>query len=458
MPDSFRQPLRVAFDATLSHLDSLPTRHVGATASLEELRTALAKPLTDEGVPAETVVAELVHDATPGIHANAGGRFFGWVIGGSVPAALAADWMTSAWDQNAPMYTVSPAASVVEEVAGEWLKELLGIPREASFAFVTGCQMAHVTCLAAARNAVLADRGIDVERVGLAHAPGIRILTSSERHGSVERAVRLLGIGLDAIRDLPVDDDGRLLPETLGSALAEAPDAPTIVILQAGDLNIGAYDDFATLIPIARRYKAWVHVDGAFGLWAAASPRFRHLLSGAETADSWATDGHKWLNVPYDSGFAFVAHAEPHRRSMAHAAAYLKWANSGRNMVDWTPEYSRRARGFATYAAIRQLGRKGIAAMVERCCDSAKAIVNGIGALPGAEVLWEPVINQGLLRFYDDDTRTEDVIARINADGGAFFGGTTWRGKRAMRVSVSNWQTGPAEVAEVIEAAKRVLL
>ena len=312
---------------------------------------------------------------------SAGGRFFGWVIGGVLPAAMAADWLTSAWQQNAALYACSPAASVVEETVGNWLKEILHLPSSASFALVSGCQMAHVTCLAAARHALLARRGWDVEAEGLFGAPPIRILSSSERHGSFERAVRMLGFGHARIRLLPVDTEGRLAPETLAAELEQDPTAPTIVLLQAGDINIGAYDSFATLIPIAKRYEAWVHVDGAFGLWAGASPRLRHLVKGVEQADSWATDGHKWLNVPFDSGFAFVADPEAHRASLSIRAAYLTHATDARDQVDWNPEWSRRARGFPAYAALRQLGRDGLAEVIERCCRHAHSLVMRIGEL-----------------------------------------------------------------------------
>jgi len=278
--------------------------------------------------------------------------------------------------------------------------------------------------------------------------------------------VRLLGLGKANMVDLPVDDDGRLLPATLAAGLDREADRPAIVLLQAGDLNTGAYDLFAELIPIAKRHGAWVHVDGAMGLWAAASPRLRHLLNGAELADSWATDGHKWLNVPYDCGYAFVRDPESHRASMSHRESYLIHDAEARDQMDWNPEWSRRARGFSTYAALRQLGREGVAALVERCCDHARALVLGIGALPGAEVVWEPQINQGLVRFLDPSTaateadhdrRTDHVIARINASGEAFFGGTMWRGRRCMRVSVSNWRTSEADVVRVIRAVASIL-
>ena len=436
-----------------NYLESLGRRPVagGDLALLERLD----RPLSDDGVPPERVIAELAHDADPGIIATAGGRFFGWVIGGAVPSALAGDWLAAAWDQNAAMVACAPAAAKVEEIAGGWLKQILGLPSEASFAFVTGCQMAHVTCLAAARHALLERSGWDVEQRGLPGAPPIRIISSDQRHGTFERAMRLLGFGAANIEYLASDPDGRLPPQVLAEALAKN-NPPAIVLMQAGEINTGAYDSFADLIPIARSHDAWVHVDGAFGLWAAASPRYRHLVKDVDLADSWATDGHKWLNVPHDSGYAFVAHPEPHRASMSHRAAYLTHAEVARDELDWNPDWSRRARGFSTYAALRELGRNGVAALIDRCCDHAGAIVDGIGNLPGVEVLWRPTINQGLVRF-GDDRRTDAVIAAIAATGEAFFTGTTWRGMRAMRVSVCNWQTDDEDVQRTVSAVARVL-
>jgi glutamate/tyrosine decarboxylase-like PLP-dependent enzyme len=452
----FREPLEAAARLALSYLDQLDRLPVAPTASPDELRSRLAKPLNEHGTPATQVITELAADVEGGVMASAGGRFFGWVIGGALPAALAADWLTSTWDQNAGLYASGPAAAIVEEVAGGWLKEIFGLPAAASFALVTGCQMAHATCLAAARHATLHRRGWDVEQSGLFGAPPIRMLSSSERHGTFERAVRFLGLGLQQVRYLPTDEKGRLRGDALEQALGEDPESPTIVLLQAGDVNIGAFDSFETLIPIAKRYGAWVHVDAAFGLWAAASPRFCRLVKGVEAADSWATDGHKWLNVPYDCGYAFVAHPDAQSVSMSYRAPYLTHAADARDQMDWTPEWSRRARGFATYAAIRQLGRNGLADLIETCCRHAHALVTRIGSLPGAEILWEPVINQGLVGF-GDDRRTDEVIAAIVATGEAFFGGTTWRGRRAMRVSVCNWQTSEQDVDRAVAAVARVL-
>ena len=472
-PD-FSKTLDAAFTQAVNHLESLDQTSVAATAGLATLRARINRPLARTGVAPEQVIQELNADVAGGLLGSAGGRFFGWVIGGTLPAAVGADWLTSVWQQNSALYACSPAAAVVEETVGVWLKEILGLPPEASFALVTGCQMAHVTCLAAARHALLSQRGWDVESQGMFGAPAIRILSSTECHGSFERAVRLLGFGQSQVKLLPADDQGRLIPEALEDELRKDVAAPTLVLLQAGDINIGAYDEFEKLIPIAKRYGAWVHVDGAFGLWAGASPRFRHLVKGIEAADSWATDGHKWLNVPFDSGFAFVADMEAHRSSLSIRASYLTHASDARDQVDWNPEWSRRARGFPAYAALRQLGRDGVAELVERCCRHAHSLTTRIGALSGAEVLWEPTINQGLVRFLDPqpdsslsdglppaeeahDRRTDEVIAAILKTGEAFFGGTTWRGRRAMRISVTNWRTTDADVDRVVQAVASVL-
>jgi glutamate/tyrosine decarboxylase-like PLP-dependent enzyme len=462
----FRKPLEAALENAMAHLESLERTPVAATVDLATLRNRIGRQLQNDGVPAEQVVADLVRDVEGGLLGSAGGRFFGWVIGGSVPAALAADWLTSAWDQNSAHHSCGPAAAVVEEVSGKWLKEILGLPAHASFALVTGCQMAHATCLAAARHAILAKRGWDVEKQGLYSAPRIRVITSDKRHETFDRAIRLLGMGLAQVEYLPADSQGQLPANALEQALQADSSTPAIVLLQAGDVNTGKYDSFETLIPIAKRHGAWVHVDGAFGLWAAASPRYRHLVKGVADADSWATDGHKWLNVPYDCGYAFIADANAHRASMSSDAAYLTHEGDARNPLDWTPEWSRRARTFPTYAALRQLGRNGVSELVERCCQHAHSLVMEIGGLPGAQLVSEPVINQGLVRFLDPepgasetdhDRRTEEVIAAILASGEAFFGGTTWRGRRAMRVSVSNWLTSQEDVRRVVTAVARVL-
>ncbi|HUI71493.1 MAG TPA: pyridoxal-dependent decarboxylase [Spirochaetia bacterium] len=467
MAESFyRAPLERAFSNAIDYLDALDAAPVGATATLEELRARLARPLAQDGLDAAKVIDELVKDTAGGILGSTGGRFFAWVIGGSIPAALAADWLTSTWDQNAALHACGPAEAVIEEVCGEWLKDLLGLPKAASFGLVTGCQMAHFTCLAAARNALLARRGWNVERKGLAGAPQIRVVSGSHRHGTFERALRFLGLGSDSIIDVPLDGEGRVREDSLAAALGQADDVPTIVLLQAGDINLGAYDRFDSLVPLAHSHDAWVHVDGAFGLWVAACPSRRHLVAGAAGADSWATDGHKWLNVPYDCGYAFVKDPAAHEASMSMRASYLVTAEEARDQVDWNPELSRRGRGVATYAAIRQLGRTGVADLIERTCRRAHELVTRIGALPGAEMVWEPSINQGLVRFLDPrkgaiesdhDRRTDKVIQAIVTTGEAFFGGTTWSGKRCMRVSVCNWRTSTSDVDRVVAAVRSVL-
>ncbi len=463
---NFRDALEHALGHSLAHLDNLGTAAVGATATLATLRARLNKPLGEAGMDAGQVIDELVADSAGGITGNAGGRFFGWVMGGALPAALAADWLTSAWDQNAAAFACAPAEAVIEEVCGAWLKDLLRLPAGASFALTSGCQMAHVTALAAARNHLLAKAGWDVERDGLFGAPRIRVLSGDQYHGSITRATRLLGMGTGAVLALPVNQAGQLDAATLERALAADPEALTIVLLQAGDLNIGAYDCYAELVPLAHRYQAWVHVDGAFGLWANASARHKHLLDGVEHADSWATDGHKWLNVPYDSGFAFIAHPQAHRKAMSYEASYVSHNDQVREQKDWNPDWSRRGRGVATYAALRQLGRRGVADLVERCCEHAHGIVTGIAALPGAELVWEPGINQGLVRFVDPrpgatqadhDHRTDQVADAVVAGGEAFFTNTTWRGQRCMRVSVCNWQTSAQDVERAVAAVAQVL-
>jgi glutamate/tyrosine decarboxylase-like PLP-dependent enzyme len=458
--------LERATELALKYLGSLDTSPVGSTASLAELRRRFSRPLPDEGVDPVTVIDDLARDVSGGLIGNAGGRFYGWVVGAGLPAALAADWLTGTWDQNAGIYALGPAAAVVEEVCGAWLKDLLGVPASASFALVTGCQMAHATCLAAARHAVLARTGWDVNREGLAGAPRLRIITSTEVHGTTTRAAKLLGVGTANMIALPSDAAGQLTPDTLRDALDQEADRPTIIVLQAGDVNCGVFDPFPELIPLAHQAGAWVHIDAAMGLWCNAVPELRHLLAGAELADSWATDGHKWLNVPYDCGYAFVAHPEPHRAAMEHRASYLTHTEEGRDQLDWTPEHSRRARGFATYAALRELGRSGITDLVARCCRHAYDIATRIGTLPDAQVICVPQINQGLVRFYDarpgateedHDRRTDEVIAAINAGGEAFFTGTTWRDKRCMRVSVSSWRTTEADVDRAVIATDQAL-
>lgn len=460
-----RAALERAAHHACTYLETLDTGPVAATISRQKLLSRLDVPFTAEGVAAAVVVDEIAAAADGGLLRTAGGRFFAWVIGGALPAAVATEWLMSAWDQNAATYATSPASSVVEEVAGKWLLDVLRLPAEASFGFTTGCQTAHFTALSAARDHVLRVRGWDVTEHGLSGAEPIRVLVTALHHVSIDRALRYLGIGASQLEVLPVAADGRLEPATLEAALVKG-SGPVIVALNAGDLNLGAFDPFPMLVPLAHRHGAWVHVDGAFGLFARASTRFDALTAGVDLADSWAADGHKWLNVPQDCGFVAVRHREAHRRGLTIHDSYLVPGDAARDELDWNPEWSRRARGFPVYAALRELGRAGLTSLVDRCVDHCVHLVDRIGALPGAEIVWRPTINQGLVRFpsprgqagpEDHDAHTDKIIARINHGGEAMFGGVTWNGRRAMRVSVVNWRTTHEDLDRTVAAVERAL-
>jgi glutamate/tyrosine decarboxylase-like PLP-dependent enzyme len=443
------------------YLEGLPERPVGWSASVDALRARLDGPLPDAPVDPRKVVADLAAAVDPGLVASPSGRYFGFVIGGAVPAALAADWLTSTWDQNSGLYACGPSAAVAEEVVGAWVGELLGLPPSASFALVTGCQMAHVTALAAARHAVMARVGWDVNERGLIGAPAVNVVVGAERHATIDRAVRLLGFGTACIVSVSADGQGRMMPDALREALGRL-DGPTILCAQAGNVNTGSVDPLEEIADIAEDTGAWLHIDGAFGLWAAASPAHRQLVAGADRADSWATDAHKWLSVPYDSGFAFCAHPEAHRAAMGVRASYLVQSDPDgpRDEVDWTPEFSRRARGFTVYAAIRSLGRSGVAELVERCCSHARRFAAALAESSDIEVLNDVVLNQVLVRFLDPngdhDARTRSVIQAVQDDGVCWLSGTTWHGMGAMRISVSNWSTTTEDVERSIEAILRV--
>jgi aromatic-L-amino-acid decarboxylase len=451
--------LDIAFAEARRYLASLDTRPVASRGTPAEMRASLPTSLPENGIPANEVVRAIAQAAESGLTGNAGGRFFAWVKGGALPAALATDMMCSAWDQNAVLASTSPAGAVLEELAGQFLLEALRLPADASYAFVTGCQMAHATALAAARHAVLARKGWDVEAKGLQGAPVIRVLANAHHHSSVTRALRLLGLGSECIVPLGGDFPGQVSLDALRAALAQAPDAPTIVILNAGDLNIGACDDFLGLCPIAQAAGAWVHIDGAFGLWANASPRLAPLVAGVELADSWATDGHKWLNTPYDCGMAITRDPVSHSAAMRMTAAYLTSGGSVRDPMDFTPEWSRRARALPALAALMELGRDGLAAMIERCCDHATAIYEGIIHFEGATGIARPTMNQGLIRFNANDGSniSDTVISAINASGEAFVSGGSWDNERVMRISVCGWNTNAEDVARTVAAAGAAL-
>ena len=446
-----RALLRRTAELAADFLDSLEDRPVFPQVSADELRSQLRVPLQEEPLEPEQVVEELAAAADPGIVAIPSGRYFGFVIGGGLPAALASDWLTSTWDQNAGLYVCGPAASVVEQVVREWVCELLALPPDASIGLVTGSQMGSVTALAAARYRVLERVGWDVERDGLAGGPRVRVLVGEKRHVTIDRALRLLGLG--APEPVAADGQGRMDAGALRAAL-ERGEGPTIVCAQAGEVNTGAFDPFEQIAEATAAHGAWMHVDGAFGLWAAASPRLRGLVRGVEHADSWITDAHKWLNVPYDSALVLCKDSEAHRAAMTVSASYLIQDDGGRavrDQVDWVPEFSRRARGFAVYAALRSLGRNGLRDLVERTCDCARQFAEGIVLVPGVELVNEVVLNQVLFRFASDE-ETDDVLRRVQDAGDVWMSGTTWDGRRAIRVSVSNWKTTEEEIGLALKS------
>ena len=456
-PDLLRRTAELA----IAHVEALPSRPVGATRRAAEIQAALAAPLPEEGIAPERVVEELVRDTDGGLVASPGGRYFGFVTGGVLPAALAADWLASAWDQNAFSAVSSPALAAIEAVAADWIKDVLGLPPGAGVGFTTGAQMANVTALAVARQVMLARAGWDVAQRGLIGAPPLTVVVGEEAHVTVLRALRLLGLGSGAASVVPSDDEGRMRADALVPAL-DAAGGPAIVCTQAGNVNSGASDPFQAIIAIARARGAWVHVDGAFGLWAAASPELRHEVAGVETADSWATDAHKWLNVPYDSGVAMVADAGAHRAAMSMTAAYLARADDDeRSNSDWVPEASRRGRGLPVYAALRSLGRAGVRELVERCCTLARRMAATLAAEPGIEILGDVVLNQVLVRIGGDDAATDATVAAVQRDGTCWLGGTRWQGGAALRISISSWATTEDDVdrsaAAIASAARTVL-
>ena len=419
------------------------------------LRNSVDGALRDAPTPAGEVLDELVSAFAPGLVGTPGPRFFGFVIGGALPAASAADVVAVGWDQCAFNAVLSPAAAVAEEVAGSWLKQLMGLPLDASVGFVTGAQGANTVSLAIARHHVLAAAGWDVERDGLHGAPVVRVVASVERHATIDRALRLLGFGTAVVEEVASGTNGAIDVSDLEAVLGRGGPGPTIVCLQAGNVNTGACDDLRAATAGARRHDAWVHVDGAFGLWAGASPSKASLVDGVGLADSWSCDGHKWLNVPYDCGFAICAHPQVHAGSLSYTASYLTGQGGPTPALgDLVPESSRRARGFTVWAALRELGREGVADLVDRCCALAQRFADGL-TVGGAEVVNDVVLNQVLVSF-GSDARTDRIIDGVQRDGTCWLGGTTWRGRRLMRVSVSNWSTTEADVDRSVAAILRV--
>ncbi len=450
-PADYTASLDRAAAHSRSWLASLADRPIPPRADADTLGTALGGPLPDGPSDAAEVVDLLAEHVEPGLMAMPSGRFFGWVIGGSHPAGLAADWLTSAWDQNAGMRFATPGVVAAEEAAAAWLLDLLGLPAGADVGFVTGATMANFTGLAAGRQQVLRDVGWDVNQLGLTGAPRVRVFVGAERHGTVDLALRYLGLGAPTV--VHADDQGRLLPDSLAEAVSSG-EGPAIVCLQAGNLHSGAFDPMREAITIAHGHGAWVHVDGAFGIWAAASPRLRHLVDGYERADSWTTDAHKTLNVPYDCGIAIVARPPAVRDAMGMQASYLVRAEGPGDPLDKVPELSRRARGVPVWAVLRSLGRSGVADLVDRLAGHARAIADGIAAVDGAKVLNDVVFTQVCAAFGDDE-RTRGVVSRLLADGTTWMSGSRWRDRDVLRVSVSNWSTDTEDVAASLDAVRR---
>jgi glutamate/tyrosine decarboxylase-like PLP-dependent enzyme len=454
------QALRIAAEAAAAYREATAKAAHTPVADYRTIRAAFAAPLPEEPGDPAAIIEELVTRATPGIRAQTGPRFFGWVIGNSHPTGVAADWLASAWGQNAANLTAAPAASAVEDIACGWLLELLGLPAESSVGVVTGATVANFVSIAAARGEVLRRVGWDVEADGLFGAPPITVLIGADAHSTVFSGLKYLGLGAKRVRTVETDALGRILPSAFEAALAET-NGPAIAVLQAGQINTGGCDPFTEIVPMAHARGVWTHVDGAFGLWAQAAPGRKHLTAGVALADSWATDGHKWLQTPYDCGFAIVRNADAHRRAMAISASYLPRAEGAdRDPSSYVPELSRRARGFSTWAMIKALGRSGIAEMVERNCAVAAHMGAELAKEDGIECVTPVTLNQFMLRFGDDDILTKAVIDQVQRDAIAFLGGADWRGKWVMRGSVSSIATTMAEadtsIAAIVDAWRKV--
>ncbi len=452
-----------------AYLDSVDERPVAPPVDLEVLRVSLDRPIPETGADPTAVIEWLAKAVDPGLVASAGPRYFGFVMGGSSPTALAADWLTSTWDQNAGLFVRSPAAAVAEEIAGARLAELFGIPAGVSVGFTSGGTMANFTALAAARHAVLGEAGWDVEERGLIGAPEIYAVAGDESHVTVYGAFQMLGLGRGRVHRVPTDDQGRMRPDALRAVLRTL-QGPTIVSAQAGNVNTGSFDPLPEIAAVVREHGGWLHVDGAIGLWAAVSPELRHLTAGLELADSWTTDAHKWLNVPYDSGLVFVRDAEAHRAAMSFGGhALVEHVEGGRDPYDWVPESSRRARGFVVLAALHALGRSGLPDLIERCCRLARRMAERLGAAPGVEILNDIVLNQILVRLtpafgsrgdagsdvVDGDAFTRDVIRRVQEDGTCWVGGRTWHGLGTIRISITSWNTTEADIDRSADAILR---
>ena len=459
----WKSVLDVAAPEALRYLRSLPERRVYPQGEYAEIRRSLDHGLPDEGLEAAQVVADLVRDLGPYVTAHASGRFFGFVIGGLHPAAWGTELLVSTWDQNAGLFPPTPGVAVAEEIAAEWLVDLLGLPSATSVGFVTGGQMANFTCLAAARHEVLRSAGWDAEADGLLGAPPVSVVVKEGAHSSVLRALRFLGLGERAAVLVPCDDQDRVRTDLLADTLRTR-SGPTIVAVECGNVNTGSFDDFAAVADIAETHRdagnpTWVHVDGAVMLLAAASPGMSERVRGLDRLDSWSTDGHKLLNVAYDCGVAFCRNPAAHRAAMSVQAGYLEQGTGARDPMDFNPEFSRRARGVGVYAALRSLGRTGVSELVERTIGLARRFAEALAASARAEIVNEVVSNQVLVRWLapdgDNAGFANAVMAGVRGEGIAFFSGTTYRGERLMRISVSDWATDEQDVDRVVEALLR---
>jgi glutamate/tyrosine decarboxylase-like PLP-dependent enzyme len=453
--------LDAAADAALKFRKGIGTRPQRPVKSYAKMKSAFEGPLPEGPSDGEAVIKDLAKKADEGLQMATGSRFFGWVIGGSHVVGVAADWLTSAWGQNTGNHHAAPSAAAAETAASAWLLELLDLPRASSVGFVTGATVANFVCLAAARDEVLRKAGWNADADGLFGAPPITVLIGDDAHTTVFSALQFLGLGHDRVVRIATDAQGRMQIPAFAKAMAKV-NGPSIVIAQAGQINTGAFDNFAEIVPPAKKAGAWLHVDGAFGLWARASATTRHLAAGIEGADSWATDGHKWLQTPYDSGYAIVRNELAHRRAVTIAASYLPLAAEGeRDPSHYVPELSRRARGFATWAMIKHLGRSGIAVMVDRHCQVARVMSGMLAAEPGIEILNDVVLNQIIVRFGSGeiaergDHLTRETITRIQAEGECFAGGAVWRDRQIMRLSVIGWETDVDEGKRSAEAIIR---
>ncbi len=450
-PEEYEEPLARALQHARDWLQTEQGRRIGPVVGIDEVLRSLKSELPQEGTNAATVVDDLARAVEPGLMAMGSGRFFGWVIGGTMPAAMAADWLVSAWDQNAGMRFATPGVVAVEEVAANWILNLLGLPTEAEVGFVTGATMANFTGLAAARQHVLTKRGWDLNRNGLNGAPPVTVFVGEERHATVDLALRYLGLGTPT--PVATDEQGRIRPDALAEQLKQTV-GPTIVALQAGNLHSGAFDPFIESIDLAHQHDAWVHVDGAFGLWAAATPSLRHLTSGVGQADSWATDAHKTLNTPYDCGIAIVRHPAAVRSALGTSASYLIADESHSDPHEVTPELSRRARGVPVWAALLSLGRNGVIELINRLATRAQQLADGIKTIPGARIVNDVVYTQVCVAF-ETDERTREVTRRLLANGVVWMSGSHWRGQDVLRVSVSNWSTDDDDVVSSIAAVRQ---